>query len=125
MDLFSYNAFIKRRRNIMTKNNSIAEELKALAAEMANAFRLAKSSPEFKNLEKEISTSVKNVSSSLIKSLKAANQSQEAGKIKKRVGRVVKLGKEKGKAKAELAAKQGLKNFNKAMKKLSTKLRPQ
>ncbi len=107
----------------MAKNTSIAEELKALGVEMANAFRQARASKEFQDLEKDITSSVKKVSSSLIRSLQAANNSREAAKIKDRVGRVVKVSKEKSKVEAEKAAKKGLKKFNKAFSKLSKKLR--
>ena len=109
----------------MTKKSSIAEELKALGMELAVAFKQAKSSKEFQELERDITSSVKKVSSSLVKSLKAANDSQEASRIKKRVGRVVAISKEKGQAKAQKAAKSGLKKFNKAFNKLSKKLRPE
>lgn len=109
----------------MEKKNNVANELKALGLELANAFRQVKASKEFKDLEKEISTSIKHVSNSLVKSLKAANNSPEAGRIKKRVGRVVKISTEKGKEEAAKAAKIGLKKFNKAFRKLAKKLKPQ
>lgn len=109
----------------MQKKISLADELKALGSEMATTFRQIKSSKEFQDLEKEISSSVKHVSASLIKSLKAANESKQAAKLKTRVGRVVKISKEKGEEEARKAAKVGLKKFNKAFHKLAKKLKKQ
>jgi choline kinase len=107
----------------MAKKTSLAEELKALGSELANAFKQAKSSKEFQALEKDITSGVKNVSASLIRSLRAASHSEETAKIKKRVGRVVKISKAKGEEEARKAAKVGLNKFNKAFNTLSEKLR--
>ncbi len=106
----------------MAKKSSVGEELKALGSEMMQAFKQMKSSKEFKDLEQELASSVKKVSTSLMKSLKAARDSEEASRLKNRMGRVVKVSKEKGGEQAQKAAKAGIEKFNKAFKKLSKKL---
>jgi hypothetical protein len=106
----------------MPKKVSVAEELKALGMELASAFKQARDSQEFKALERDITSSVKKVSSSLVKSLKAANKSQEAGRLKNRVGRVVKISTTQGEAQARKAAKAGMEKFNKAFKTLAAKI---
>lgn len=111
----------------MAKNGSIAEELKALGVELAGALKEMRASKEFKSLEKDIATSAKKISASLIKSVQAARKSESAGKIKKRVGRVVKIGAVKGEAEAHRAralAQKQLKKLNKSFWKLSQKLAP-
>ena len=97
----------------MAKNGSLAEELKALGQEVAGAAKQAYASKEFKMLEHEITTSAKKISSSIMKSLKAAKDSKTTGKLKKRMGRVVKIGAQKGGAEAQKAQKAALSHLKK------------
>lgn len=78
----------------MTKQPRFIDELKALGQEIVKALSEARTSKEYKNLEREIVSSVKSVGSELKKSLSAAQKSQATGRIKKRFKKVVKTGKE-------------------------------
>lgn len=87
----------------MAKQPDLIKELTALGKELGGAVNQMRGSKEFKELEKEISTSVKAISSTLIRSLKAAGKSESAHRIKKQAARVAAAGAEVGKTEARKA----------------------
>jgi len=98
----------------MANNSNFLNELKALGNELRKAVGEARQSKEFKELERELVSSVKSVTAEVRKSLNAAQRSQAAGRIKNRFGRVVKAGKVSGAAQAKKARAEAMKRFAKA-----------
>ena len=79
----------------MEKQN-VRKELKALGSELAVALKQIRSSSEFKHLESEVVSGIKNISTSLAASLKAASKSPQTKKIAHQVKRVVSAGSKQG-----------------------------
>ena len=109
----------------MSENPDIVKELKGLGAELAKALKQIRSSREFKDLQKEVTTGVKKISASLIKSIKAAQKSQSTQRLKTRLHRVAKAGKIQGTAEAQRArvvVTKGLRRARTALKQVSKDL---
>ncbi len=113
---------------MQNKNNNghLGKEFKALGSELMDALKQIRSSKEFKDLEKEIGSSIKGISSRLATSIVAAKKSKSTGQIKSRLKRVAKAGAAQGTVEARRAqavAAKGLHNILKSMKQLSEKLK--
>ena len=107
-------------------NEKLGKELKALGGEVAKAVIQMKNSNEFKKLQKDLAISLKFVAASLTKALKSAKDSDQTGKIKNRLKRVVKIGKKQGLSsarKAEITAAQKIRQARKAIKTMSKKIK--
>jgi hypothetical protein len=102
----------------MSNNDSLKKELFALGKELTSAFQQMKQSKEFKSLEKDLVKGAKVISSSLKKSLEAAQKSPATAKIKKRLTRVAKVGTAEGKTQAKKAQRVAAINIRKATKSL-------
>ena len=110
----------------MESKPNLGKELKALGNELAGALKQIRSSQEFKELEREVTSGVKNISTSLMKGLKAARQSENTSKLKSQLGRVVKAGRVQGKIEAEKArraAAVGIKKARLSLRELTTKVK--
>lgn len=114
------------RRIIVTKKNNVGKELKALGNELAGALKQIRSSKEFKDLEKEIGSSIKGITKTLGKSLQAAKESPNTARIKTHLGRVAKAGVAQGTVevrKAQATAITGLRKAVTKLRHLKTKLK--
>lgn len=104
-------------QNKNNKNN-LKDEFKMLGSELASALKQIRSSKEFNDLEREIATSVKGISSKLVKSLKAAKESKSAAKIKSQLGRVAHSSAMEGAAEAKKLKAATLKGMKKILEKM-------
>lgn len=109
----------------MEKQN-VRKELKALGSELAVALKQIRSSSEFKHLESEVVAGIKGISTSLVKSLKAAGSSAQTKKVANQFGRVVSAGSKKGATeavRAQKAAVDGLRKVRSAVSQLRSKMK--
>lgn len=108
------------------EKQDIRKELKALGSELAVALKQIRSSREFKHLEAEVVTGIKNISTSLAASLKAAKKSRQTKTIAHQLKRVVSAGSVQGKTearKAQKAAVTGLRKVRSAVADLRTRVK--
>jgi hypothetical protein len=108
------------------EKSELAKELKALGSELSDAFKQIRSSREFKDIEKEVSSALRGLSSTVAKGLKAAKNSDHAGKLTRRLKRVVKAGSVQGKheaGRAKQAAAVGIRKVRVAVRDLKQRLR--
>ncbi|MBV9079858.1 MAG: hypothetical protein JO102_01925 [Elusimicrobia bacterium] len=106
--------------------SDIRKELKSLGIELSSALKQIRSSREFRELEHEIATGIKNISVSLVKSLKAAGKSRQTKKIGSHLKRLAEASASEGRveaAKAQRAALAGLRRVRVAVKDLSSRVR--
>ncbi len=109
----------------MEKQN-VRKELKALGSELAVALKQIRSSSEFKHLESEVVAGIKGISTSLVKSLKAAGSASQTKKVASQFGRVVSAGSKQGATeavRAQKAAVDGLRKVRSAVSQLRTRLK--
>jgi hypothetical protein len=108
------------------EKQDIRKELKALGVELAVALKQIRSSREFHHLEEEVVTGIKNISASLVASVKAARKSRQTNKIAHQFRRVVAAGSVQGKAeaaRAQKAAVVGLRKVRSAVADLTKRVR--
>lgn len=98
----------------MAKNSTVSKELKGLGADLAVAVKTMVRSEEFKNLEKEILSSVKSIAKNVGSSLKVAQKSAEATVLKRRLKRVARAGKVEGRRQAARAQAEAVKGIQQA-----------
>ncbi|MCB4756160.1 MAG: hypothetical protein LHV69_03855 [Elusimicrobia bacterium] len=110
----------------MPKKQNLGEELKGFGIELAKAFNEMRTSKELKTLEKDLSKALKLISTSVVRSLKVAKDSDSAHRLTKKMKRVVDAGAVQGKIgaqKAQEAAADGLRQAKKLVGQLAEKIK--
>lgn len=87
----------------MAKKTTLKKELVGLGQDLTKAFKTMLTSKEFEKLQKNVGKSIRTLSASLGDSMKAAQKSPQTKKLKRRLGAVMKLGKQKGMEQAKIA----------------------
>ena len=106
----------------MAKDSDVIKELKTLGLELVDAVDQMRRSKEFKDIERELATSVKSISKTLAAGFSAAKSSESTARLKTQVKKVVHVGKVVGKEEARRAQSSAARNLRRitvALKKFN------
>ena len=100
------------------QGKNLLKELKGLGRDLADALNGMRKSREFQHLEKDVVSGLKSITSSLNTAVKAARKSPTTAKLKRRVGRVVRMGASEGRREVTAAQQKAANAIRKARKAL-------